>query len=80
MSEEEEEYLTVAELAEKLKCSTSTVQNNVRKKKWPHKKFGPRIIRFTPEHVEQIGDMAEVPVLEGKEKPRSIKEMVSQLN
>lgn len=76
----DDEYLTVAELADKLKCSISTVQNNVRNKKWPHKKFGPRIIRFTPEHVEQIGAMAEVPVLEGKEKPRSIKEMVSQLN
>ncbi|MGO4297391.1 helix-turn-helix transcriptional regulator [Glutamicibacter sp. MCAF14] len=76
----EEDFLTVVELADKLKCSISTVQNNVRKKKWPHKKFGPRIIRFTPEHVEQIVDMAEVPVREEKEKPLTIKEMVSRLN
>lgn len=75
----DDEYLTVAELADKLKCSISTVQNNVRNKKWPHKKFGPRIIRFSPEHVEQIGALAEVPV-QIKEKPLTIKEMVSQLN
>lgn len=75
----DEEFLTVAELAEKLKCSISTVQTNVRLKKWPHKKFGPRIIRFTPDHVEQIKGMAEVPVLV-KEKPLTIKEMVSRLS
>lgn len=75
----DEEFLTVAELAEKLKCSVSTVQNNVKRQKWPHKKFGPRIIRFTPEHVEQINGMAEVPALV-KEKPLTIKEMVSRLN
>ncbi|UTT40220.1 helix-turn-helix domain-containing protein [Glutamicibacter mishrai] len=73
-----EEFLTVAELADKLKCSISTVQNNVRRKKWPHKKFGPRIIRFSPKHVEQIEGMAEVPV-QIKEKPQTIKEMVSRL-
>lgn len=69
----------MVELADKLKCSISTVQNNVRRRKWPHKKFGPRIIRFTPEHVEQIVGMAEVPV-QVKEKPLTIKEMVSRLN
>ena len=74
-----DEYLTVVELADKLKCSISTVQNNVRNKKWPHKKFGPRIIRFSPEHVKQIEGTAEVPV-QIKEKPLTIKEMVSQLN
>lgn len=75
----EEEFLTIPELAARLKCSVSTVQTNVRKKKWPHKKFGPRIVRFTAEHVAQIEGSAEVPVSQKVEKPLSIKEMVQRL-
>lgn len=73
------ELWTVAQMAETLQCSERTVQNKVRSGAWPHKKFGPRIIRFTQEHVEQILDAAEVQVSREKEKPRRIKDLVSRL-
>lgn len=75
----EDEFLTIPELAAKLKCSESTVRANVRTKKWPHKRFGSRFVRFSPEHVAQIEGSAEVPVSAKEEKPLSIKEMVSRL-
>lgn len=73
------EFLTIAQLAETLQCSERTVQNKVRAGAWPHKKFGPRIIRFTEDHVAQILDAAEVQVSREKEKPRKIKDLVSRL-
>ncbi|MFJ2619728.1 hypothetical protein [Glutamicibacter sp. NPDC087344] len=79
MSEEEAKYLTIAQLADKLQCSVRTVQGNVSRGVWPYKKFGPRIIRFAPEHVAQILDAAEVPVSDKKEKPRKISDLVSRL-
>lgn len=51
-----DEMITPQQLAEKLQCSISTVQNNVRSKKWPHVRLGPRMIRFTPEQVQGIID------------------------
>lgn len=73
-------YYTVAQVAKQLRCSEATVRAMVRAKRWPHKRFGPRIIRFTDAHLAQIAGEAEVSVeTPDKEKPRSIKEMVSRL-
>lgn len=47
-----EQPLTIRQLAELLQVSERTVQRNV--PNWPHLKIGPRTIRFTETHIEQI--------------------------
>ena len=47
-----EQPLTIRQLAELLQISERTVQRNVHN--WPHLKIGPRTIRFTEAHIEQI--------------------------
>lgn len=72
---------TVAQVAELFQCSEETVRAKVRAKKWPHKRLGPRIVRFTEEHLAQITGEAEVPaeVPEEKGKSRRIKDLVARL-
>lgn len=52
--------VTVQQLAEHLQISPQTVWAHVREGEWPHVKFGPRTIRFTPEHVGQIMTLSTV--------------------
>ncbi|GAB3621802.1 hypothetical protein GCM10027417_30640 [Glutamicibacter endophyticus] len=78
-----DEMITVQQLADKLQCSIRTVQLNVRNKKWPHVKLGPKIVRFTQEQVDGIisGAMvaAEAPDRAPGQSAR-IRELMRQLN
>lgn len=75
---EPEPMLNVEQLAERLNVSHDFVREKVRKKEWPHKKFGPRATRFTAEHVAQIEGAAEVSVAPAKQRGR-IQALVAQL-
>lgn len=78
-----EEMITIPQLAEMLNCSESTVRAKIRAKKWPHVKFGPRMVRFTHEQVQGIIDgsmvAAEAP---RRQSPRSenIRDLIRRLN
>lgn len=45
---------TVTQLAEILQLRPATVRTNAREGTWPYLKFGPRTMRFTPEHLNTI--------------------------
>lgn len=70
--------LTIEQLADRLQCSPDFVREKVRSKKWPHKRFGPRMTRFTAEHVAQIEGVAEVAAVAGKKRGR-IEELMAQI-
>jgi hypothetical protein len=75
-----EPMLTVEQLAARLNCSPDFVREKVRTKKWPHKKFSPRVTRFTAEHVAQIEGAAEVVAIAAQPRPRGrIQELMSEL-
>lgn len=48
------ELLTPADLAERLRVTEHQLHELRRKHSWPCVRFSPKVIRFTPEQVEQI--------------------------
>lgn len=78
-----DEMITIQQLADKLQCSTRTVQNKVNSKKWPHVKLGPRMIRFTPEQVQGIidGSMVAAEDTRGRTaRSERIRDLMKQLD
>lgn len=69
----EDETLTAAEVAAKLKVNVETVYKMCKTGKWPATKIG-RIYRFTPEQYQAI---TEPPVVE--QKPRTQRQKIAQL-
>ena len=50
---------TVTQLAEILQLRPDTVRTNARNGTWPYLKFGPRTMRFTPQHLDTILEKSE---------------------
>lgn len=50
---------TVTQLSEILQLRPATVRANARNGSWPYLAFGPRTMRFTPEHLDTILDKSE---------------------
>lgn len=55
---------TVTQLAEILQLRPATVRTNAREGTWPYLKFGPRTMRFTPEHLNTILTKSEATPME----------------
>lgn len=53
------EHYTPAQLAEKLHVSVSMVKDRGHSGEWPCLKLGPRTIRFTEDHYQQIVALTE---------------------
>lgn len=71
--EHEEELMTTAEVARKLRVSEETVRTNCRAGKWPSRKIGP-FYRFTTEDYLTI---ITPPVV--VQKPRTQRKRIDQL-
>lgn len=59
-----EKNYTVAELAERLRVTTSFVRQKASKRQWPHLRFGPRTTVFTQQHYDEILEFSERTVVD----------------
>jgi hypothetical protein len=51
---------TITELATVLRIDPATVRRNTIHGAWPHRKFGPKTIRFTDDDLHHILDLAKL--------------------
>ncbi|MDN4611918.1 hypothetical protein [Arthrobacter burdickii] len=65
-----QDHYTPAVLAEKLHVSASMVKAKGHSGEWPCLKLGPRTIRFTESHYQQIVELTEHKAPQQTETPR----------
>lgn len=60
-------WLTIQQLAEEMGIGVDKIRARIKDKKWPHRREG-RMIRFTPEDVQDIKDLLYVPPRRGRQR------------